>query len=141
MFVDHICFMYRLFRNKATKASIRTLGAAVLLLLYLISGQPQEVFHQFVHEHEEITHSAEQEQDACHRSIYHEQNDGCGHKAHFTTSEKCALCDHYIKTDHLYSTNANHTSTVIYSTDRAFIATFSASDPIRVLPSRGPPAI
>lgn len=73
--------------------SVVTLG---LLLIYLASSLRLDSIHQLFHV-EDITelHSAEKEQDPCHKNIYHQQKEsGCAHKSHITQNNKCPLCEH-----------------------------------------------
>jgi hypothetical protein len=69
------------------------LSALCLLLLYLAGNVQNESFHQVIHSLEQSLHTAEQEEDPCHRTLYHElENDGCDHKTHLTEIKQCPLC-------------------------------------------------
>ncbi len=69
------------------------LSAAFLLLLYFAGNVQFEIFHSIVHSVEQSLHTPEQEEDPCHRTIYHElQDDGCDHETHLTSIEQCPLC-------------------------------------------------
>lgn len=67
----------------------------LLLVLYMAGSSDFEVLHSLVHVHDQIvTHSAEQEHDPCHRSMYHRDvEQGCDHESHFVVSNKCQMCD------------------------------------------------
>ena len=69
------------------------LSAIFLLLLYFAGNVQFETFHDVVHSFEQSLHTPEQEEDPCHRTIYHEvESDGCDHKTHLTAVEQCPLC-------------------------------------------------
>jgi hypothetical protein len=81
-------------RKRKTNGFAATL--TFLLIAFCIAGNAQlEALHQFLHSHHHGTsHSQTDEQDACHRTIYHQDvEDGCGHQSHIVVTEKCALCD------------------------------------------------
>lgn len=67
-------------------------SALLLLFLYFGGNVQLESFHQVFHSAEE-GHSAREEEDPCHRAIYHDsQNEGCEHKTHVTAVKNCPLC-------------------------------------------------
>ncbi len=69
------------------------LSAVFLLLLYFAGNVQFETFHDVVHSLEQSLHTPEQEEDPCHRAIYHEvKSEGCDHETHFTAVEQCPLC-------------------------------------------------
>lgn len=63
-----------------------------LLFLYFLGSSGIESIHKFFHE-EVVLHTAEDESDPCHLTLYHQQRDGsCDHTSHFVEKEKCSLC-------------------------------------------------
>lgn len=69
------------------------LSAVLLLLLYFAGNVQFETFHSVVHSLEQSLHTPDQEEDPCHRAIYHEvEDDGCDHQTHLTSIEQCPLC-------------------------------------------------
>lgn len=67
-----------------------------MLLAYLINAVSFESFHHVVHDHDHtVSHTFEDETDACHRAIYHGDLElGCEHKNHVHKSDiDCQLCD------------------------------------------------
>ena len=69
------------------------LSATFLLLLYFAGNVQFETLHDVVHSLEQSLHTPEQEEDPCHRAIYHEvESEGCDHKTHFTAVDQCPLC-------------------------------------------------
>jgi hypothetical protein len=124
--------------------SLRLKAFAVPLLLFLyIAGNVQfESFHQIFHSFEEISHSIQEEQDPCHRTIYHDsKSEGCDHETHITAVKNCPLC-------HVVPFNEQH-----LSTSNSFISIFSpdlfhdyesegnSAYPLIDLPTRGPPLL
>jgi hypothetical protein len=117
--------------------------AALLLAVYLIGNTHTKVIHEFVHAHNAISkHTSEQEENPCHRAIYHDDADrGCSHKAHLAKPEKCSLCHVIFTIDQVIVTD----SSTIFITPgfAAFsrIASVAFASTLAELPSRGPPAI
>jgi len=73
---------------------------ALLLLLY-IGGTIGSDLEQVLHAHTDVeSHSVQNEQNACHRTIYHhEKENGCQHNAHFVKTEKCKNCHSVFQAD------------------------------------------
>ncbi len=66
----------------------------LLLGAYAAGTSQSQIFHSLTHDHTAELHSDEQEEDACHRLIFHGDNErGCGHGAHLLVSDKCEMCD------------------------------------------------
>lgn len=79
--------------RKVLTERFKTFSVSLLLLLYIGGNVEVESFHQFFHSLEKAIHSADEENDPCHRAIYHEATtDGCEHKTHVTAIKKCPLC-------------------------------------------------
>jgi hypothetical protein len=85
--------------KKITKGVVNrgaTQVLTLLLLLMYITGTSQlELVHSLAHDHVSlISHSQEQEEDPCHRLIYHNDvENGCGHDSHLIVTDKCHMCD------------------------------------------------
>jgi hypothetical protein len=115
--------------------------SAILLLLFYVAGNVQfESFHQVFHSLEKALHSAEQENDPCHRSIYHDaKENGCDHKTHVTAVKNCPLC-HVVpfNEQHLAS---NHTIIVesLLDNDQVYLSSFKTEGRFLSTPSRAPP--
>ena len=66
----------------------------VLVLLYGLGSLRIESLHQLVHHEESVLHSPEQEQNACHRTIFHFNVAAqCSHETHVSSLWKCPFCD------------------------------------------------
>jgi hypothetical protein len=67
----------------------------LLLLLYLAGSSNLEFIHSYFHDHDiAVAHSDDQENDPCHRLIYHHDiAQGCHHDSHLSASDKCQMCD------------------------------------------------
>lgn len=74
--------------------SFKATFALLFLLSYLI-GNTQFELHRFNHADENaLLHSANQEKDPCHLTLYHHATkNGCEHKTHISENHKCTLCD------------------------------------------------
>lgn len=81
------------------KRKLIQLKVILLLLIYLFSNIPTNLFHQ----HESEVPSYENAT-ACEKSIYYSSKDGsCKHKSHLSEeTEKCALCDKHLVSPHLF---------------------------------------
>ena len=77
---------------------------ALLCLLYLLGNIEIQSLHSVVHNSKGETelHSAENELNGCHQSIYHNQKEkGCEHTSHLIAVKKCPLCQLTIQSLHL----------------------------------------
>jgi hypothetical protein len=122
---------------------LRIFAALVLLSAYLIGNIQFEVLHEALHQHDEaVSHSLEAEQDACHRSIYHDDADnGCVHPTHLTSAETCPLSDVIVLSDQLFIAE----STCVFVGKVSFhvekLQPVELVDIGASLPSRAPPLV
>ena len=78
--------------KRRIKNSLRMLGAVALLLLYVIGSAQTGYLHQLLHPQEAAaTHSSKQEEDPCHRSMYHGVDTGCRHEFHLAKKHSCTF--------------------------------------------------
>lgn len=81
--------------NKVTSQShyekLMRITVLFLMLLYIGSTLTPEQLHSFIHHHEiTVTHSADEEQDPCHRTLYHHDTEqGCEHDSHLIAYDDC----------------------------------------------------
>ncbi|MEJ7646375.1 MAG: hypothetical protein WKF87_17390 [Chryseolinea sp.] len=84
------------------RALLRILCVAVLLLFYLAGNTPFTFIHQLVHPDElQHAHSATDEIDPCHRTIYHGGEKGCNHEFHIEKVSGCSLFHTVVYTDQI----------------------------------------
>jgi hypothetical protein len=128
-------------RSKSVAQGLKAFGVFFLLLAYVIGNSQLDTFHTFFHAHEEVViHSPEQEADQCHRAIYHKDiEDGCEHKAHFTTYDKCNLCDGIFYNEHLSISNPSSELTNPSAALIGDVISFSIIEIVLYLPLRAPP--
>lgn len=114
----------------------------VILSLYIAGTSGVSRLHQFFHEHETVSHSAEQEEDPCHRALYHQDADhGCQHNTHVTASEKCDVCDLILHVEYIYPATTIYPATKISRSDFFyFIADFYSAEHFG-FPARAPPFV
>ncbi len=69
--------------------------SVILFLFFYVLGLHIQDFHKILHnKHEQnILHSPQQEEDPCHRNVFHHEKKACQHKTHITSFEKCSLCE------------------------------------------------
>ena len=119
------------------------LGAVLLLLsLYLVGTVEVTSFHNVLHSTDGETglHSAVNESNACHKSIYHnKKGESCKHKSHVTTNNKCPLCHLSLQTFEFFIAKpvAYHTLTTTLTSGEVHASTIG--EVISLLPSRAPP--
>jgi hypothetical protein len=72
----------------------------VFLVFYAAASLRINSIHEFFHSENLVElHSAEQESNPCHISIYHQREAGCEHKSHITESTKCSACECKVSVD------------------------------------------
>lgn len=82
-------------QNRAGVPFLRLVGVGCCLLPFLLGQFQQLVYHPMEHSHQqEQQHTAADEADACHRSIFHEGAAGaCDHPTHLShTEQECQWC-------------------------------------------------
>lgn len=148
MFAPVKCYQNSMLNKKVRRKyrlaeRVKAFCALFLLLTYLIGNNQFAAFHKLLHKNEGrlVTHSAEQEKDRCHRTIYHYEKNKCEHRSHLTAIEKCNVCHLVFHTDQV----------TISHTPEAFIKTYSIiiecpvsaqlADIVISYPSRGPPTV
>jgi hypothetical protein len=90
----------RIFRNTSNRLRFQSCITTLLLSLYIAATIGTDLVHQVFHEHQNAAlHTAQQEQDPCHRSLYHHDTHGCDHQAHVSKIEKCKHCHILFHTD------------------------------------------
>lgn len=82
-------------QSKSTNLSklLRQLATVAMLIVYGFGSFPGDSLHAIVHAREVAElHSIEQENDACHQSLFHaDATRGCEHKTHLVIGGKCAF--------------------------------------------------
>lgn len=65
-----------------------------LILLYLTGSLQLDSIHRLIHKHDDRSvHTIELEQNACHRSVFHQNTENsCNHPTHFSELKKCPWC-------------------------------------------------
>jgi hypothetical protein len=123
-------------------------GFAAILILLLIAfcaaGNAQlEALHQFLHSHHHGTsHSQTQEQDACHRTIYHQDvENGCGHQSHIVVTDKCALCDLISHPDQIFLSEGGTLTSDFIAIDFPICVSDAQSSVQLIRSPRAPPSL
>jgi hypothetical protein len=97
--------------NRQLKALARSVSAAALLLLYVMGSTQTGYLHQLFHPEEvAATHSLKQEEDPCHRALYHGRDTGCRHEVHLIKVHSCGLSHTLAHTDLLLFESPSSTS-------------------------------
>lgn len=124
------------------KDQIKVLVISILAFIYLIGTTEIQSVHSILHNtvDEVELHSAANEQNGCHQSIYHNQKEkNCEHKSHYVEVKKCPLCQLTMQSLHLI-VEKNHSSFSNGGTEiNGGINQMPVSDLQLLLPSRAPP--
>jgi hypothetical protein len=121
---------------------VRILSVTGLLVFYLAANTHFTFLHQVIHPDEiTLSHTELDEDDPCHRSIYHGDDLGCNHQFHIEKVSGCSL----------FHTAAHHDEIVIpplHSDLVFFRCSFIAGSEMHafgsvhfLLSTRGPPAV
>jgi hypothetical protein len=114
---------------------------ASLLIFFYVFGSHIQNFHEILHgEHvESITHSPKQEEDPCHRNVFHHEENACEHTTHITTFEKCSLCEWSLHSDQWIASNDSNLILHHSSPTNNSVIDFLITDLSIHLCSRAPP--
>ena len=127
--------------------AIKSRLAQLLLGVFLLANVPSITFHALIHQHHEAEniafHSVENENDACHRRVYHHDiAKGCEHKSHINTEKKeCDWCkvfpinDVFILAENTFIFSHFQANFTLKTSKITFFSYTYLSNP----PSRGPP--
>lgn len=119
---------------------IRAICVFSVVGVYLAGNVQATLIHPLAHLHASVSHTEEDESDACHRMVYHGEKEACPHSEHVLEVEVCGLCDILIKQEELVAVPAAEQR--VLPTAAYYFAGFS--DPtIKTSvqsPSRAPPA-
>lgn len=78
--------------KRQLKTLAKLLGVALMLSLYAIGSTQTGYLHQLFHPDEiAATHSTKQEEDPCHRAMYHGMDTGCRHEFHLGKLHSCGI--------------------------------------------------
>jgi hypothetical protein len=129
--------------GRRTAQRLKSLLSVLLLAFYVAGTSQTEVLHQFFDSHDHlVSHSAEQEKDPCHRSVYHlDMETGCGHHSHIVTTDKCELCDLIVHSDEILLSTFENSSTPFFTIDFMFCSSNIERNSQSLLSSRAPPTI
>lgn len=124
--------------------SVYAYVAVLLAVVYFTGASQLNRVHSLFHSHNDIVvaHSHEEEEDPCHRLIYHNDNTGgCHHDAHIVTNEKCATCDLVCQTEVAAISNHTFHAGAAACTDFDFSLTSFDDYALIISSSRAPPGI
>lgn len=75
-------------------ACFKTCSGILLLIFYVFGSHVQEIHRSLHSDHQQsVLHYPQQEEDPCHRNLFHHEKNACEHKTHISNSEKCSLCE------------------------------------------------
>jgi len=134
-------------RSKENLSPALRVGALLMLACYVVIFFQINLVHHIHHDasdHQHVHHDVETESDACHRAIYHpEENDGCDHDAHIlAVSDDCEFCDSLLSQSDLEEDLLQYQEEkLIASIVPIFSNQFVNTTWSRATPLRGPPTV
>lgn len=128
--------------TKTIRSGVGKILTACFVMLYVGGTSHLEWIHSLTHQHDVIvSHSNDQENDPCHRSIYHgDIEHGCHHDSHLGASDKCQMCDMVCHADQIFVVHADLLKGEFARTYFAFFKQSIDSYSAVILSSRAPPA-
>jgi hypothetical protein len=126
--------------------SLKTLRQAcwvLLLALYAAAALKVDSIHELLHAREFAElHSIEQENNPCHKSIYHQEAErGCEHQSHITENTKCPLCEYSSSADELLTCQRADSDEVVTTSLLIFACDDIPLTRTLAHADRGPPTI
>jgi hypothetical protein len=123
------------------KHMMKNIFVMSLLMLYSAASLRIDSLHQFFHADDVAElHSAEHENNPCHKNIYHQQREaGCDHQSHLTENTKCPLCEFNISSDELLFVPDQIKITFQRAINQSSYQEGALSLSIFILSGRGPP--
>jgi len=128
--------------RKGKRGAWKHFSILFLLLLYGMGSLEIASIHSLLHNpsEEAEAHTAKDENDACHQSIYHNlKSEDCNHKAHLTALKKCPLCQLSIQTMHLASRSAEKIIVLQALAVEGALPALAWESPLLTLSARAPP--
>lgn len=127
--------------GRKVKQALKSCFFLLLLTLYVVGNTDIEFIHAAVHSPEAaVSHLSEQENDSCHRAIYHGDRDhGCDHKTHVSKVEKCNLCHLVVTSDQALFSDSSCQFIASLSSVVKYAGVDHATSISPAIPARAPP--
>lgn len=132
----------RITHNKKNKNGFALCIVLFLLVIYLVGTVEISSFHALLHntENQAELHSADNEANGCHQSVYHNKQDlGCEHKTHIIANKKCDLCHLSLESFHFASIKPADYFTISLDLPNIEVETAITEKTFSLLPTRAPP--
>jgi hypothetical protein len=115
--------------------------SGILLLIFYFFGSHLQQIHTSLHSehHQRVLHSPQQENDPCHRNLFHHEKNACEHKTHISNSEKCSLCEWNVYKEEWVASNEPATGPNHVAIINSTVVSFIITDLSIHLCSRAPP--
>jgi hypothetical protein len=129
-------------KNRGMAHGLKAASYFFLLIFYVTCTSQFEVLHHVFHSHDSlVSHSAEEEKDACHRAVYHHETEQkCDH-SHIVVADKCELCDLISHTEHVLFSSLSSPSIKFFVVDFVFNLSHVVGTRQSIDSSRAPPAV
>jgi hypothetical protein len=121
---------------------IVAIASIIFLLLHLAGNFQNGNFHKLLHAHSaKDLHTEANENDPCHRKLFHQDVSGCDHTTHVAEDSNCKLCDLILSRDILCDVGSITIADVNGKSSYTGFSSIAGIARCHALPSRGPPAI
>ena len=117
--------------------------SSILCLAFCVAIAPEtKALHQILHSHQQVvSHNDIEENDPCHRAIYHNGVEGCHHPSHFAVTDQCSLCNLFFHTDQFVLSECESIRVDFLSTELTLSSWQLVSFNQSVHSSRAPPVL
>lgn len=113
----------------------------LLVLLYLAGSLQLDSLHRLFHQHDQsYAHTEELEQNACHRTVFHQATENtCDHPTHISEDKNCPWCNGSIHYETILSESQPHTDLIFAEIALSYTQPKPILPNLLTLSSRGPP--
>lgn len=134
----------RITQNKQIKSGLSATAILLLLVIYLAGTVEISSFHAILHNAQDARelHSAVNETNSCHQSIYHNKKDkSCEHKSHIIANKSCDLCQLFLESFHFASTKPADFFVISLESQQFETSSLLTSATLSYLTPRAPPHV
>ena len=112
-----------------------------LIFLYLTGSLQLDSVHRLIHDHDERSaHTEELEQNACHRTVFHQATQNtCDHPTHVSEDKKCLWCFGYVHHETILQSLSQNFGFKHFEKHQTFYHQNHLSSEVASADSRGPP--
>lgn len=112
-----------------------------LIVLYLAGSLQLDSLHRLLHQHDEKSvHTEELEQNACHRTVFHQATqNACDHPTHISENKKCPWCFGSVQYETIPQSGVDSFDFKYFRKQKSFYHPSLLNSEVSSANSRGPP--